>query len=228
MTSIDFLTLRNELAVFLRSQDVLSTSVRGVTRTTSNYTVGVGGEATHTFTGKIPARDFYALTVNGTPKSYLWDYTMNWNTSVLTWNSALIQGDVVNYSIDWGGSEKIWGDYPRDTITLEALPRIGIELTSTKTEPFGIGGMTHISDILLTVVVWVPANTDVNVAGGFGGINDLQTTLGTIRDKFRQYAKSFYSFKYITPAGQGPIMPGMNNKILQQTDDLVIKFLVET
>jgi len=43
----------------------------------------------------------------------------------------------------------------------------------------------------------------------------------------RTNAKSFYSFKYITPTGVNPITVGTNQKIIQASQDFNIKFLVE-
>lgn len=227
MTTINFQQIRDELCQFLRYSDVLSTTIRGITRTTSSYTVGVGGEASHTFTGNTPVRDFKSLTVNSVAKYYLRDYTMNWNTGVLTWNTALIENDAVAYQIDWGSGDNIYPDLPRDDLYFSSFPRIGIEMVSVSTEPFGLGGMNHISDILLSIIVWVPVNKDSNVASSFGGLNDLESTNNLIREAIRSNAKSFYTFSWIYPKGKGPIIKGQNNKVMQISNDYLIRFKVE-
>lgn len=227
MATLDIQNIRDELCQFLRSKDILTTSVRGVTRTSGSYTVGAGGESSRTFTGNTPTRNFYILTVNGVAKYFLRDYTMNWNTGTLTWNTPLVNGDDVVYQIDWGTGDKIYPDLPRDDLTHTSFPRIGIELTSISTEPFSLGGSDHISDLLITVYVWVSANKDSNVAGGFGGLNDLSDTMTSIRDEIRGFAKQFYTFPWITPTGTAPLMRGKDNKILQQSQDFRIRFLVE-
>lgn len=227
MSTMNIQNIRDEICQFLRLSDILSTTVRGVTRTTDTYTVGVAGEATHTFTAKTPVRDFKALAVNGTAKYWLRDYTINWATGVLTWNSALINNDVVTYSIDWGTGDKIYPDMPRDDLTLTSFPRIGIELTSIDSTPLGLGGGNHISDILITIIAWVPVNKDTNIAGGFGGLSDLEETMRLIRDAMRTYAKTFYTFPWITPRGTGPQIRGTNGKIIQQNADYLIRFKVE-
>lgn len=206
---------------------MLSTTVRGVTRTTSSYSVGVGGESTHTFTGNIPVRDFYSLTVDAVAKYYLRDYTINWTTGVLTWITPLTNGQAVAYSIDWGTGDKVYPDLPRDDLTLTSYPRVGIELTSISTEPLGLGGNNHISDILITVYIYVPVNKDTNVAGGYGGLADLEESMRLLRNAVRNFAKSFYTFSWITPAGTGPLIRGINNKIMSQSQDFNIKFNVE-
>lgn len=139
MSTLDLQQVRDELCNFLRQGDVLSTSVRGVSRVTSSYSVGVGGESAHTFTGNIPVRDFKVLTVDAIPKYFLRDYTMNWNTGVLTWNTPLTNGQVVVYQLDFGSGDKIFPDYPREDLTLTSFPRVGIEITSVSTSPLEIG-----------------------------------------------------------------------------------------
>lgn len=226
MSTINIQNIRDELCQFFRANDVLSTSVRGITRTSSSYTVGVSGESTHTFTGNIPVRDFNTLTVDGTAKYWLRDYTINWTTGVLTWNTPLVNGQVVVYKVDWGSGDKIYPDLPRDDITLTSFPRIGITMTSISTTPFGIGGTTHISDMLFTIHILVPANKDTSIVN-YGGLADLEETMRLIRDVIRTNAKNFYTFSWITPIGVGPLLRGTNNKILEQSADFMIRFKTE-
>ena len=226
MATINLQNLRDEVCQYLRYSDVLTTTVRGVTRTTEGYTVGVGGEATHTFT-HAPIRDFKYITVNSVNKDFLRDYTINWLTGVVTWNSALLQNDVVATQYDYGTSDKVYPDMPRDDLSLTSFPRVGIELTSISTEPLGLGGANHISDILLTVIVWVPVNKDTNVAGGFGGLPDMENTVTLIRSAIRTNAKGFYTFPWIYPKGTAPITRGQDNKIMQHSQDFLIRFRIE-
>lgn len=234
MTSLNVENVREELSNFLRYSDVLSTSIRNVTRITGeSYTVGVGGETAHTFAHN-PIRDFKSVTVNAVAKYFLRDYTVNWTTGVLTWNTALVNNDAVLATYDYSagtGGDKIYPDRPRDNLTLESMPRIGIELTSGDTKPLGIGGTTHITDLVVTVYVWVSANKDSNIASGFGGMADLESTHNLIRDAIRGNAKLFYfdnhASGYIYPKNMSPIMKGTNSKIMQQTQDFMIRFLVE-
>lgn len=227
MTTMNIQNVRDELCQFLRYSDVLSTSVRGVTRTTGTYTVGVGGEATHTFTGYTPVRDFKVLTVDGSSKYYLRDYTIVWNTGVLTWNTALTAGQVVVYQVDWGSGDKIFPDLPRDDLTLTSFPRIGIQLVSVSTDPIGLGGATHISDLLFSIMSYVPVNKDTAIAGGLGGLTDLEEIQRLMRAAIRANAKSFYSFNWITPVSVGPLIKGTNSKVMSQSQDFEIKFKIE-
>lgn len=226
ISTINLQNVRDEICQFLRRNDVLTTTVRGITRTASSYAVGVGGETTHTFTGNIPTRDFRTLTVDGATMLFLRDYTMNWNTGALTWNTPLTNGQAVVYSIDWGTGDKIYPDLPRDDINLQSFPRVGIELTSITTNPIGLGGMTHLSDMLITIHVWAPVNKSADTAN-YGGLQDLEETHRLIREAFRTGAKTFTSFTYITPSGVNPLFKGKNDKLLGQSADYRVKFRFE-
>ena len=227
MTTINLQNLRDELSHFLRYSDILSISVRGVTRTSAEgYVVVVGGEATHTF-ANVPIRDFKVVTVNSVSKFFLRDYTVNFVTGTLTWNSSLFEGDVVAITYDYGSSDKIYPDMPRDDLSLTSFPRVGIELTSLSTEPFGLGGANHISDIVITIIVWASVNKDSSIAGGFGGLTDLENTMTSIRDVIRNAAKTFYTFPWIYPKGTNPITRSTNNKVMQHSQDFMIRFRTE-
>lgn len=227
MTTINLQDLRDELSQFLRYSDVLTTSVRGVTRTAGGYVVGLGGETTHTFTGFTPTRDFKFITVNAVNYYWLRNYTINWTTGVLTWNVPLVSGDSVAFQIDWGTGDKIFPDLPRDDLSLTSFPRIGIELTGMSTEPLGLGGANHISDIVVTVIVWASVNKDAAIAGGFGGLTDLENTMTSIRSVIRAAAKTFFTFNWISPKGTNPVTRSTNNKVMQHSQDFMIRFLVE-
>lgn len=227
MTTIQIQDLRDELSQFLRYSDVLSTSVRGVTRTVGAYVVGLGGEATHSFAATIPVRDFKFITVNAVNYYWLRNYTINWTTGLLTWNVPLLAGDSVAFSVDWGSGDKIFPDLPRDDLSLTSFPRVGIELTSFATEPLGLGGANHISDIVVTIIVWVSVNKDAAVAGGFGGMTDLENTMTSIRSVIRAAAKTFFTFNWIYPKGTNPVTRSTNNKVMQHSQDFMIRFRVE-
>lgn len=227
MTTMNLENIRDELCHFLRASNVLSTSARGVTAKTETWTVGIAGEASHTL-GFLPVRNFTAVTVNSVPLTYLRDYTANFSTGVITWVVPLVSTDAVSVSYVYGVGDKIYPDFPRDDISLRgSYPRIGIQITSVSTEPIGLGGMAHMSDILVTVMVIVPANKDSSTNGGMGGLADLEEIHRLVRNAVRTGAKSFYNFSWITVESQSPLMKGTNDILLMKSQDFRIKFLVE-
>jgi hypothetical protein len=117
---------------------------------------------------------------------------------------------------------------PRNDLSLTSFPRVGISLVSVSTKPLGLGGTTFISDVLVSIYAWMPVNKDTAVSGGLGGTDDISILLHNIRETLENNAKSFYTFKWIEPINTSPIIPGQNNKIIQQSHDFNIRFVVES
>ena len=230
MATMDLGQMREELCLALRNADLFgstatSRTIRGVTAGT--YSGTATASQTVITLGQTAVKNIRTFTVNSVAQVFITDYTVNWNTGVITMVTGMTVGHAISVSFDYGSSDKIYPDMPRDDITLTSFPRVGIETTSISTQPFGLGGMTHISDVMFTVIAWVSANKDSAIASSYGGITDLATLMKNIRDAIRTNAKSFASFQYITPQGTGPVRKGKNDKGLQQTADYNVKFKIE-
>lgn len=223
--TLSFKNIADEILMVLRNSDILSISVRGVTTKTDSFTA-TAGQTIFTLTN-TRVKNVRTITKNSVAIKYLRDYTINFETGVLTLLSGATLNDSVSITYDYGASDKIYSDMPRDDLTLQSFPRISIELTSSNTNPLDLGGMSHLSDFLITIYLWVPANKESAIAGGIGGTQDIRYYLGLIRDAIRTNSKSFYSFNYITPFSTSPLIKGTNNKILQMSEDFKIKFVVE-
>ena len=217
-------SLKEEIMHFIRNSDVISTTVRGVTTVTDEEFFADAGQTTYT-PDNLQIKNVRELTVNGTNLQYLKDFTINWQTSVITFLTALTLNDDVLITYDYG-TDKIFPDYPRTDLTLSSFPRIAVELTSGSTEPLGLGGINQITDLLITIFLWVPVNKD-STANSIGGNSDLNNIMSNIRDSLRLNSKNFYSFQYIRPMSLGPIIKGTNDKILQISNDFQVKFLIE-
>lgn len=213
---------REELTHFLRNLDVIPISVRGVTTDTESLTGSAG--LTITLSNTI-IRNIRSLEIDGVSKYLFRDYTVNWSTGIITLNVALTGGESIEVEYDYGGTEKIYPDMPRDDLTLSSYPRIGIELTSRTTNPFGLYGESWLSDFLMTIYVWNPANIDTYTQ--IGGTEDLMDIIETINQGIQDNAKNFYIFPFIYPMGNSPIIRGQNNKLIQCSIDCQIKFVVE-
>jgi len=217
-------SLKEEIMHFIRNSDVISTTVRGVTTVTDEEFFADAGQTTYT-PDNLQIKNVRELTVNGTNLQYLKDFTINWQTSVITFLTALTLNDDVLITYDYG-TDKIFPDYPRTDLTLSSFPRIAVELTSGSTEPLGLGGINQITDLLITIFLWVPVNKD-STANSISGNSDLNNIMSNIRDSLRLNSKNFYSFQYIRPMSLGPIIKGTNDKILQISNDFQVKFLIE-
>jgi hypothetical protein len=223
---MDFEHIREEISHSLRNGDILSISVRGVTTATETFTATASQTIFNL--AQTGIKNIRSLTVQSVNKYLFRDYTYNAATGVVTLNTGATVGDSVVIQYDYSSSaDKIYPDMPRTDLRLTSFPRVGIEITNSNTEPLGLGGMTHISDLLITVYAWVPVNKDTEIAGGLGGTSDLNDLIKNIRDIIRTNAKSYYNFTYITPKSTSPIIRGENNKIIQMSQDFYIKFLTE-
>lgn len=225
MTFLDLQKVREEITYFLRSADILTTAVRGVTRRTDTYTA-TAGQVAFTLT-QTPVKNIKSLVVNSVTKTLYKDYTFVESTGVVTLNTGALVGEAVSIQYDYGSADKIFPDHPRADLTLNSFPRISIETTSSTSENLGLGGVTYITDVLVTIYCFVPVNKDSSVASGFGGQQDLSTLLNTARHALVDGCKGFYYFPYIKPTSTGPIIVGQDNKIIQQNQDFRARFIVE-
>ena len=225
--NIDIGNIREEIVILLRNSDIFSVAVRGATTRTDNFTATASQTAFQLT--QTPVRNVRSVSVQSVSKKLFTDYTVNYATGVLTLNTGATLSDAVAIQYDYGATsgEKIYPDYPRGDLTLTSFPRIGMEITSARTETFGLSGVNHISDILITIFAFVPVNKDSNVSGGLGGTMDLSDLISTIRNTIRTNAKLFSQFQYIYPTSVSPLMRGTNDKIIHQSADFIAKFLVE-
>jgi hypothetical protein len=143
--------------------------------------------------------------------------------------TGITLGHTVIISYDYGGTakqERVYADMPRADLDLNSFPRVGMNIAHTATNPFGIGGANHITDILISVYVWVPVKIATSEAG-VGGTAYLESVIKLIRDTLRTNAKNFYSFSYIYPMSTSPIIKGQNDYILQMSIDFNIRYVCE-
>lgn len=224
MTTLNYEKIREEICHTLRNADIFTVGVRGVTTRTDAITGIAGLTITPT---QASLKNVRSLTIDAVNKYFIKDYTINFSTGVLTLGTALSGGETISLNYDYGTGDKIYPDMIREDLTLTSFPRIGISLVTPNTEPFGLGGMSHITDYLMSVYLWIPSNKDSAISSSIGGTTDINTYMTSIRTAMRTNAKSFYSFSYITPVGAVPVMAGQNNKIIQFSQDFMVRFLVE-
>lgn len=232
MTTFDSKNAREEIAITLKNGNLLSTSVRGVTTTTDNFTA-TSSQTVFTL-AHTPVRNIRSLTINSVSKTYLRHYTVNFTTGAVTLLTGATLNDPVAIQYDYGGTEKIFTDWPRDDITLSSFPRVSVMETSTATEPFALGGGVWLTDALFTIFIWLPVNHDTGFAGGLGGTADLETIKGLARSIMQTNEKLLVKVPYIYPTTSGPIIPAENfmnvggkGKVIQTSLDCKAKFIIE-
>lgn len=204
-----------ELTNFLRNNDILSTSERGVTTTTQTFN---GDDITTTFdlTHKN-LKNIREIEVNSVPLNYGVDYSIEFEGSDsgrITFVDAPITGvDNIVVTYDYGASDRIYPDLPRLDLKLNSYPRIGFRILDVVTQPMAIGGKDDISFILIEVIVYA---LSVKQSSSIGEV---------MRDLFRDNKQEFHYFRYITPKNIGPtiISPERNNEIVQRNYIFEIK-----
>lgn len=212
--TLNLQNIKQEQIVFLRNQDILTTTQRGVT--TANATGTLAGTAIITI-ARTNVKNIRSITVAAVSKSLGTDYTVNYNHAsgcVITFGTNQTGDYVVSHDY---GTDKIYPDFPRDDLTIDSYPRIAMDIMTVNTEAFGIGGSQFISDIIFTVVVYAD---DVDEIDGY---------IQSIKDAIRGNAKLFYYVNFVKPTITGPLIssPDRSNEIMQRNTDFMAMFQVE-
>lgn len=205
--------IKQELANFLRNQDILTTTQRGVTTQEDSGTFD--SDSTHTLeTNPTTAKNIRSVT-RGTLLVYGEDYTVNFATGVITFTVAQTGSFTIIYDT---GPDSIYPDYPRDDLSIDSYPRIAIDILNAPSDAFGIGGNEFISDISFTVVVYADDS------------DNLDLHIDAIKDAFVSNAKSFFYLPFIKRTLIGPTIdsPDRSNEIMQKNVDYLAQFSVES
>ena len=212
--TLNLQNIKTELVNFIRNQDVLTISQRGVT--TYSDTGTFAGDSSYTLANSpTSARNIRSVVVAAVTLSYGADYTVNFNTGVISFTVAQTGAYTIGY--DSGSTDKIHPDFPRDDLTINSYPRIAVDIVGVSTDPFGIGGTTFISNITFTVVVYAN-NADL-----------IDTYTQTIRDALISNTKSFNYIRFIKPVLMGPLINSSDrsDEIMHRNSDYQGMFSVE-
>ena len=196
MTNISKFDVIEELAQFLRNQDVLTTTVRGVTTTTENGTFA--SDSTHliadTQIKNIRSITRGTLLALGTDYTYDTDFDDSGTKKTkITFTSAQTGSYTIIYDT---GTDKIHPDFPKDNLSISSYPRVAVDIISMPSEDLGFGNqkVASVTDILFTVVVYATKTKTVN------------QTLDLVRTAIINNQKNFVNLEIITPDSSGPMI----------------------
>lgn len=209
--------IREELVVFLRNSDVISTSDRGVTTTTEEFD-GDGSETEFTLTN-TPVRNIRSITVGGVSQTFGTDYSVDYSTAKVTFNSAPSNGtNNIDIQYDYGDSDSIYPDFPRYDLSLNSYPRVAIDITSTRTEEIALGGKDTDNDYLISVYCFAEGGDATN------------TIVKNVREAVLNSKSDFYYLEFVTPVTTSPLNPEPNraDKIMSKVVELRSLFNIET
>jgi len=205
--------LKEEIVVFLRNNDILTTALRGVTRTTNSGTFS--GETEHII-NLVNVKNIRSIEVDSTPLKF--DYTVDYSFGPITAKTCKItfanpqNGD---FEIEYDyGSDKIWGDFPRDDLKIHSYPRIAVDIMSTTTDALGVGGTLFISNVAITIMVYADSP------------NKVDNYITAIRNLMIANSKTFFHAPFIKPTLVGPLInsPDRSNVILHRNADFMAMF----
>jgi hypothetical protein len=209
--------IKQEQVVFLRNNDVFSTTVRGVT--TAEATGTLAGTDTITIES-TPVKNIRSIVVDAVTKNLGVDYTVVYPKKgavncIITFTSNQTGDYTVSYDY---GDDKIFPDFPRNDLTIDSYPRMAVDVINAPIVPLGIGGSQFISNVSITIVLY-SNNSD-----------DLDDWVNTIKDLYVSNANSFYYLGFTKPTLIGPTInsPDKKDEIMQKNIDVEGMFNVDT
>lgn len=206
MANIDLTNIKMELLVWLRNEDIFTTTQRGVTTTTQKFN-GNGTTTAFNLT-QATAKNVRSVVVGVTAQTYGTQYTVSYGTTTtVTFTTAPAIGtENVEIQYDYGAGDKIFQDFPRSDLTISSFPRIGFDITTVTSADAGFGNVM-VSDIDFDIIVYDDSIKDVE-----NYLDDLRNKLITDRD-------SFYYMKRIIPVGVSPTLKSdmRGDKIFQKS-----------
>jgi len=210
--------LKTEVVYLIRNGDVLTIAERGVTTATATGTFTADSSL---IISRTNVKNIRSITVAGSLLTYGTDYTINLdfdNSGTIACKITFTSAQTGAYSIPYDyGTDKIFGDFPRDDLRLNSYPRIAVDLISKSTDAFGIGGTAFISDTLVTSIAYSQS------------IDKIETLLDSIESLLRTNAKNFYYAPFVKPIGRGPLIKSedRNDVILHKNQDSMAMFSVD-
>ena len=214
MSYIGIYEIKKELIYFLRNADILSTSERGVT--TSQDTGTFASDSTHTLsTNPTTLKNIRSVVIGGTTLKYGRDYTIDESTGVVTFTSPQTGAYTIDY--DTGTRDRIFPDFPQDSLKSTDFPRIGCDIISGLSSEIELGVASTFTDYVVSVNAYDKDQKDV------------EQMVASIRASLMANKKSFYYFPFIKPTGMSPLIqsPFGNTKIFQRGQDFSIRFVYE-
>ena len=215
MAKTNLWSIKQELCVFLRNQDILSTSIRGVT--TQQDTGTFSDNSSHTLaTSPTQVKNVRNVEVASADLNFGSDYTVDYSTGVISFTPNVTGDYVIDY--DTGTTDRIFPDFPQADLKLNAFPRIGFDIISGKTEENSLGAQSNMSRYLISIVSYDKDQDNV------------EQIISNIRTAIQDNKKNFYYSPFITPVSLGPLLPSEfgNNKVFQRNQDCEILFVYET
>jgi len=214
MTKTNIFSIKEELVVFLRNQDILSTDTRGVTTNVS--TSSLAGVTSYVLSNTPTLlKNLRSVQVAGVTASFGNDYTVNYDEGRINFNTS--QTGISTAIYDAGNSDRIFPDFPQPNIKLSQFPRIAVESISGSTKEIELGAGSQESEYVITIVIYDK------------GLKNVEDLISDVRSNIMDNKKSFYYFPFISLTSMGPMLvsPFGDNKVFQRNQDCIVRFVFE-
>jgi len=215
MAFVNLNSIKDELMNFLRNSNIISTTNRGVTTVSDSFTA-TAGQTVFTLTNAT-VKNVRAVTVNAVVKTYITDYTIDFDAHTVTLLVASTVSDAIIIQYDYGTTDKIFPDYPQKQIKMNSMPRIAFDIINGDSNLNSIGEVTVTSRLLVSANVY-----DANY-------KSIDNIMYALRNALNNNAKAFKTFNFIKPRGLYPLLPTPfgEDKIMQKTADFEILIINE-
>lgn len=213
---VDLHEVRKEMVNYLRNQDILTITQRGIT--TAQDTGTFASDTTYDIS-QGDVKNIRLIVVNAVTLVYGADYTVDFTFTTSSARITFAPAVTGAYTIDYDhGTDKIWPDYPRDDLSINSYPRISVDVISSSTGDFGVGANEFLTDLVFSVTAFSQDQEQ---------LNDI---IKDIRKSIFDNVSGFNFFRYIRPIGLGPMIddPDSRQEILRQNVDFQSSFNVET
>ena len=194
----------NEVVISLRNADVLSTTIRGVTRTTKTDTLVAKNTI---IIGRNNVKNIKNITINATPYT---DYTVNYDdgSCTITLGSNQTGTSIVTYDY---GTDKIFTGYPRNDLNLDSFPRISVEYIDITSESGGFGNVNR-------------NKHDISILMYSTNKKEIRNTITLIRTWCINNQNSLSTLRLIKPVMMGPLVLAgefakFKDKVMKQNFD---------
>lgn len=214
MTVFDVDSAVEELAFFLRNQDIFTITERGVTTSTD---VGTFSSDTTHLISDASIKNIRSIVVSSVTLAFGTDYTYDTNfddsgtkKTKITFTSAQSGAFTITYDT---GTDKIFTDWPKNSLSISQFPRVAVFEISDRSETLGFGNQKIASqtEFLFSIVVFDPKTRAV------------REKTRTIRNAIVENQSSFFYMKIITPSASGDVRVADNtkNEIFMKNQDFV-------
>ena len=219
MSNISKFDVKEEIVQFLRNNDVLTIAERGVATATDTGTFA--SDSTHLIavTQIKNIRSIVVASVTlalGTDYSYDTDFLDTTIKTKITFVAAQTGAFTITYDT---GSDKIYPDFPKDSLSISSYPRIAVEIISMPSDLLGFGNQQVASstEILFTIVVYAKTTKKVD------------QTLDLIRTVMITNQNNFVNMKIVVPDAGGPMINDdqTKNEIVHSNQDFTSLLNIE-